>query len=441
MSIPKAIAKPQITLIFAFDSPIPGLDGKDVGKMVSNFEFKGMVNGGYVIRGTLVDPNFNILNRLVDSGYFTETRTKPVSVIFQIRWGNKTETQFPETATKERQIAYLLSLKAAGDSADSGLLEFIAMDPPSWFLNMGDGNGGVYKGRVSDAIKQVVEEYAPKVKLDIGRTIDSEEGKWWMMRQDPKSFISSLFDWSASITQKQTQWVFAPDGFDLVIKEQAQLQSKQRGFYRFLEQEDHDTIRNWEFLADNALSVVESKLITQGLSAVSGQYLDRITDEKEEKVFVKDSRTPNKKIARIKKDQGFTKPSDADPQKVGWTSVTAIPEIYSAGDLGLQYDEYIDGRPRAMWLNLVNALMRVKLECVGHGEWSSCEGLGSDTIFVKWTSGQTDTGNKPFWWMTGNWLVYGFHHRMNRGFWFTDLYVARFDHDAEAKKVGANKES
>jgi len=128
-----------------------------------------------------------------------------------------------------------------------------------------------------------------------------------MMRQDPKTFVASLFDWSASATRKQTQWVFAPDGFDLVIKEQAELQSRQRGFYRFMDQNAHDTIRNWEFLADNALSVVQTKLITQGISAVSGQYLDRITDKNEEKVFIKDGRTPNKVIAKIKKHKGYPK--------------------------------------------------------------------------------------------------------------------------------------
>jgi hypothetical protein len=436
MSVPKAKARPQIT--FIFDLPDTGLQEQDVGKMLSSFEFKGMVNGGYVVKGKLVDPNFNMLNLLIDSGYFAETRTRPVPVIFQIRWGPKAETQFPESATK-RQIAYLLSLRASGQSADKAVLEFIALDPPSWFLNMGDASGGAYTGRASDAIRQVVNQYAPKVKLDISKTTDSEQGKWWMMRQDPKTFISSIFDWSASITRKQTQWVFAPDGMNLVIKEQAELISKQRGFYRFMELDEHDTIRNWEFLADNALSTVETKLVTQGISAISGQYLDRITDKNEDKVFIKDSRTPNKKIANIKDDQGFKKPPDAKPQEVGWSSVTTIPEIYSAGDLGLRYEEYIDGRPRAMWLNLVNALMRVKIECVGHGEWSSCEGLGVDTAFIKWTTAKKGSGpDKPYWWMSGNWLVYGFHHRVNRGFWFTDLYLARFDHDASAKKVGGS---
>lgn len=418
------------------DLPPLGLAEKDIGRLMSSFEFKGMVNGGYIIKGQFVDPNFNVLNRLIDSGYFLESRIRPIVATFQMRWGSKEIAKFPESATKEKQSAILLSLKAVDGGADKSELEFIAIDPPSWFLNMGDGSGRVYKGRVSEAIKQVVQEYAPGIKLDIGSTIDSKEGRWWMMRQDPKSFISSLFDWSASITQKKTQWIFTSDGFDLTIKEQAQLMSTQRGFYRYQEGQDHDTIHSWEFLADNALSVVQTKLITQGLSAVSGQYLDRITDEEEEKVFVKDSRTENKKIARIQQDQGFTKPPDAAPQQVGWSSVATIPEIYSAGDLGLPYDEYIDGRPRAMWLNLVNSLMRVKLRVVGHGEWSSSKGLGCDTVFVKWGAKRSTYEYKPFWWMTGNWLVYGFHHRMTRGFWWTDLYLARFDHDAMAKKVG-----
>ena len=67
MSVPKAQARPQITLIF--DLPTLEIDDPDLGKMLSTFEFKGMVNGGYIIRGKLIDPNFNILNRLVDSGY------------------------------------------------------------------------------------------------------------------------------------------------------------------------------------------------------------------------------------------------------------------------------------------------------------------------------------------------------------------------------------
>jgi hypothetical protein len=293
----------------------------------------------------------------------------------------------------------------------------------------------VWKGRVDQVIKKVVNKYAPLVNVDVGRTTDSEQNQWWMMRQDPKTFISSLMDWSASITQRKTQWLVEVDGYEMLIKEQAAISSKQRAFYRFFASSDHDTIAKVTLRADNALSAVQTKLVTAGLASISGQYLDRITDKKEEKVFIKDSRTSNKQIAKTNDNQSFTKPPDAESPRVGWSEITSIPEIYSAGDLGLRFDEYIDGRPRAMWLNMMNSLLRAKFNIIGHGEWSDCRGLGVDTVFIKWTCARGDSGQE-FWWVAGNWLVYGFHHIVTPAGWNTDLYCARFDHDAAAKQVG-----
>lgn len=433
MSVPKIQHLPQVTIIFE----MPGFK-YDVGGQFINLDFKGMVNGGYSIKATLVDPHFNFLNLLIDSGYFQNSRTEPIVVRFQLRWGAKKDTSFPETATRE-QIAYLTSLKANGAGSDKAELTFEAIDPPSWFLNNGDSNGGVYKGKVSEVLKQVINTYAPEIILSIGNTIDTPHGKWWMMRQDPKSFISSLFDWSSSITKSKTQWIFAPDGINLSIKEQGELISRQRAFYTHFDSKEIDTIKDWEFLSNNALSAVQTKLVTQGLSSISGRYFDRKTDKDEKIVFAKDMNTPNKQTARVKIDKGFTKPDDSagKSKTAGWSSITAIPEIGSAGDLGLQYDEYIDGRPRTMWLNMVNTLMRVKFSCSGHGEWSSCQGLGVDTIFVKWRSANSnDNNNKPYWWMTGNWLAYGFHHRITKKYWWTDVYAARYDYNAASKQVG-----
>ncbi len=167
---------------------------------------------------------------------------------------------------------------------------------------------------------------------------------------------------------------------------------------------------------------------------MSGQYLDKVTDQQEQKVFAKDQTTTAKKIAKTTGDQSFTKPPDGEPQQVGWSSVSAIPEIYSAGELGLRYEEYVDGRPRGMWLNMVNNLMRMKLTVLGHGEWSDCLGLGTDTVFIRWVTAPDDTGK--LWFKTGNWLVYGFHHHLSRRRWLTDLFIARFDHDAQGERVG-----
>jgi len=271
-----------------------------------------------------------------------------------------------------------------------------------------------------------------------------------MMRQDPKTFLSSLIDWSPSVTQNKTHWTISMDGGrdfgdngSINIKEQAELVSQQRAFYRYWEGEGHNTVRDWEFLSNNALSITEAKIITQGLSAISGQYLDRITDKNEEFLFAKDSSTPSKKIASVRKEGATTRPDDspgAGPQKIGWTSINAIPE-HNAGDLGIKYNEYIDGRPRGMFLNLLNSLFRMKLTVMGHGEWSNVKGLGIDTVYLKWFNHPSSEDGETIYFLTGNWIVYGFHHKISRGTWNTDLYMARYDWDAIADKVGGSAKS
>ncbi len=190
-----------------------------------------MVNGGYIVRAKLFDTHFNLLKALIENGYLEESRTKPVPIKFQLlaSEGGK----FPESATRP-QIAILASVHGSGGSTDSGRFEFVAIDPPSWFLNTGDGAGAHFQGKVSSVIRQVVNRYAPAINLEIGETVDSEYGQWWMMRQDPKTFISSLMDWSSSVTQRKTHWLIAADGTKLVIKEQAQLPSNRRAFLPIL---------------------------------------------------------------------------------------------------------------------------------------------------------------------------------------------------------------
>lgn len=438
MSIPKAQSRPQVYLAFEFDS---GLPSEDIGPFLSSFEYKAMVNGGYIIRGKFFDTNFNRLDTLIDSGYFDNTRdaSKSVKVRFKLKWGPDGEARYPESATKQR-IACLLTLKhSSSDSSDKGLLEFVAIDPPSYYLNMGDAGGQAYKGRASDVIRQVINDYAPNIKLTISQTTDDEQNKWWLHRQDPKTFISSIIDWSSSITRQKTHWMFNPKDFRLELKEQADYESKQRAYYTLLTDKNHSDVKTWDLLSDHGLSLTQTKLVTQGISAISGQYLDKITDADERKLFAKDSRTTNKLIARTRPDRSFTKPPDGSgigPPRVGWSSVSGIPEIWSAGDIGLNYEDYIDGRPRGMFLNMINSVMRAKFTIIGHGEWSDCDGLGVDTVYLHWTKGKASFDNKPHYWMTGNWIVYGFHHKLSRAFWYTDLYCARFDHDSLSRKVG-----
>lgn len=432
---PKPELRAQVRIIFI-------IDGNRIDATDSFFkvDFKAMVNGGYILKAELYDWNFAINSELVKRGYFKKSRTEPLLVEFQLLHG--AESQPPEQATKV-QYAYVISLKASGSSGDRGMIEFVAMDPPSWLLNCGDAFGGCFKGRVDEVMRQVISRYGVaagsgiirRINANISKTTDSPNNKWWMMRQDPKTFISSLLDWSSSVTEGRTHWLVESDGDQFNILEQSKSVSRQRAYYRYYSGESTN-IRNWEFLSDNALSSVQTKLLAQGASALSGIYLDRTTDKSEEIVYVKDATTKNKQIASVDDWQSTSKPPDGKPPKAGWTSISCIPEIGSAGEIGKKYSEYIDGRPRGMWLNMINSLLRTRITIPGHGIWSDCVGLGVDTIFLRWVQIKTD--GEQEWWMTGNWIVYGFHHKVTRGGWSTELYCARYDYDATAKKVGSS---
>lgn len=399
-----------------------------------------MLNGGYIVRATLIDTHFNLLQELIENGYLEKSRSQLLQMRFRIKWGSGSPPT-PEKST-EYQTVNVIGMRSWGNKANKGYLEFIGIDPPSWYLNTGDGSGRAYTGNIKSVIEQVVAEYAPDIDLEVSETTDSTYNTWYMMRQDPKSFINSMLDWSSPITKNKTHWLIVVDGNRLEVKEQAAIPSTPRAYYRFWDGRANDTIIRWELLSNNALSIAETKLVTQGLSTISGQYLDRITDEGESIVYAKDTNTPHKKIADTKEHQSFTKPNDANkagPQRVGWTSMPSMPEIYSAGEIGLNYDQYVDGNARGMFLNLTNNLMRMKLTVIGHGEWSSCKGLGTDTVFIKWMSRDRDDGaGKKLWFLSGNWLIYGFHHKVMHGEWRTDLYLSRYDYNAVANKVGGS---
>lgn len=428
--LPKTHAQPQVSVQFDL------LGNREFGHLFRKFEFKAVINGGYIVRAKLFDPSFNMLQLLAKSGYLSGSRSKVLRMRFRILAGPADQITSPEMATKP-QIVNIISVQAINKVVDKGYLEFIGIDPPSWALNTGDASGVAFRGRVSSVIKQVVAKYAPTVQVDIGETVDSDENRWWMMRQDPKTFISSLLDWSSSITQQKTQWIIAMDDDKLIIKEQAELQSKARGYYRFWDGAK-STIHSWAMLGNNALSITNTKLVTQGIATVSGQFLDRIMDQDERLVFAKDTTTPNKQIARTTEKEAFTRPNDAPgaaPPTIGWSAMSAIPEVYSAGELGLRYEQYIDGRPRGLFLNLANGLMRLKLRVVGHGEYSNLLGLGVDTIFLRWTAEPNPEYPDHLYFLSGHWLIYGFHHVVDRGAWWTDLYVSRYDFNAAAKRV------
>lgn len=411
-------------------------DDTNYGERYSSFNYKATLNGGYIISGEIDDPYYATLQKLTRDKFKT-SRTEVLQVKFRIRKSD--QAQYPETATRF-QIANVISLEGEGRYTNRSYIKFIAIDPPSWYLNSGNGTGEVFTGNISQVVKQVVAKYAPSVTCEISETIDSKQNKWAMLRQDPKAFIQSLMDWSPSVTAKRTNWIitvgnngdFLSQSY-IRIKEQAELESKRRAVYTFNKRGANNTIQNWTMIVNNALSLVDTQLVTQGMSAVTGQYLDVASDQRQTKVVVNDANTRNKVIARTNELQATSKPNEDINKSVynanGVTSIKAIPE-HNAGDLGIKYQDYIDGRARNFYLQLNKLLNRVKVTVLGHGEWTGTEGLGIDTVFLEWY----DVDGEPYF-LAGNWIIYGYEHFIESGQWRTDLYLCRSDWNATATKV------
>jgi hypothetical protein len=56
--------------------------------------------------------------------------------------------------------------------------------------------------------------------------------------------------------------------------------------------------------------------------------------------------------------------------------------------------------------------------------------LGVSKLKILWK----DPDDKDYF-LDGDWLVYGFHHIVTPGHWYTDVYCARLDYDALGKPI------
>ena len=421
---------PQVNLHFDFAAI-----GGNPGNFYRWLTFTCWVNNGYTLRCRLHDNNRSILNKwMIKQKYFKEVRKAPSHVKFQILAGP--DGKYPDSATKQGD-AIITSFKSVttSDSNWANDVEFEAISPPDWYLWNGAAAGKLYTGKVSDVIKQCCEEYLKPggISVQVSKTTDSEQGQWWMMRQDPHTFISSLMDWSSSITSKRTNWLVEvqDEGQTLKIYELAESESKNRGVYRLGPQ---GSVVGLEILGDNAFSLSSTKLVTAGLSSISGTYYDKKTDKAEEQVYAKDKTTPGKKFANVDGDdtKSYDPPPDSEPpdsKVAGYTAIHAIPE-FNAGELGVHYQDFIDGCARNIYLQNLALLHRIRVTVIGTGEYSDGVNLGSDTIYIIAKDSQDDAV-----YLEGFWLLQGFQHRVSKDRWYVDLYCTRNDVMAQADYV------
>ena len=402
--------------------------GKDVGQWVDLLKWSSFINGGYVVYARFYDPTLKVFSDIMDSKYLADARKEPLPISFSLRWGVESSLDQAETDTRVAYITNVVSLNT--DSAgSSGYFEFVAIDPPSWWLNYGDSDGAAYTGSVHQVITRIVNKYAPNIKLEISSTTDSSTNTWHQMRQVPKDFILSLLDWSSSVTNNRTSWVVASVDEKLIIKEQAELKSADFGEYSINTNYPgaHNCIR-WEVLSDNYLTSLQTAMDSSGISAVSGLYVSKDdTNPVRDKAIVSDNNTQNKRNIQLTDEQSFAKPTNLER---GWSSIRSIPED-SAGAVGVNYQDYIDGRARGIYINMLYGLFRMKIRVYGSPKVSDSSQLGVSKVTVR----MHDAGGDPYIY-DGSWMCYGFEHiydRDNR--WYTDLYISRFDHDAASQKI------
>ena len=432
LPVPYSALSPSPYIKFSIDD-----DNLDWGPRVTLLEMIGMVNTGYVMEVTIQDGEEELLTKFTERDYFNIGRKEPSYAYFRFKSGPGDNWRIPEDSTKIQE-AIITHFEFFTPPDDRTYIKIIAIDPPSYFLNMGDASGKSYQGRVDQVITKVVKQYAPEIEFEMKETTDNELNRHYMMRQDAKTFMMSLLEWSTPLNQTSTNWLIQVDGKKMAISDQGSLTPKNRGYYKRHTSEEFDMIIEARTQSNNALKLAAVKIYSAGAGSTAGDYLDRITDPDEVKTVARDSTTTEKIIPYVDEFYSFKKPPDdpsSEPPKIGSTYIPPIPEYYSSGDLGLDYEKYIDGRARNDYLTLLTSVIKSKIKIPGHGEFIDTFGLGVDTIFINWRKLSSEEAPDQLFWMFGHWIVYGFRQRLSYGSWFTELYITRADEDAKAKKA------
>lgn len=423
--------------------------GQEIGsERFDYFEWSSFLNRGYAVKVVINDFLYNYLN-LISNSYLKTARITPTPLSFALEWGNAAT----ETLITPECLAYITEISAKG-KPNSGKIQFSAIDPPSYALNHGSSDGGVFTGNISTVIKNVANKAfeetlkfapidpttnkKPFIKLDVTDTVDNKNGLWYPMRMDPMTFILSLLEWSTSLTKLNTQWVVA-SGIEynksnagtiaipvLYIKQLPELISKLNGITDIgiidVNAVNSDII-DLHFSGNNFLSVIEENLVTQGISSTAGTYLDKSN----KKLVTNDKSTGLKFNAKdLSEFNSYTLPQIGLNKS---TSIIAVPEL-NGGEVGLNYSDYISGRPKQKFVDLNNSLMRLMIRVPGWTAVGDSTLLGVSTVVLTWINAD----GEPYF-LGGRWILYGFKHIVSRRGWFTDLYLYRIDHNAEAVEI------
>ena len=405
-------------------------DTGNIGILCTSLEWSSFLNHGYKLKVSIDDPGYKVLKSLnVDSGYFRSA----MACKFKARCRLRAVRPVVENETPWIDF-FVTSLVDTANSSERAAFVFTAIDQPSWYLCANPASGKAYRGSISDVVRQVATEFAPGIVVNVDDTIDNRQNVWYLNRQSPKNLIMRLIDFGSSVSSIKGRVVVSSGSPNILnVVDQSKIKSTDRGFFCWSSRDGKNKtpIFSYDAVKKNSWSRLISEVYTSGISITTGQFLDQVTDSEGMYTKVDDKMTSTKINVKVPIDRAFSKPNESDPPEIGRTYVEPVTPIYSAGDLGLKYRDYISGKGRQMYLDAQYDINKLIIHTVGQGGFFDGTGLGADTVTIEFI----DAAGLPFY-IHGQWIVMGFRHSCNRGQWRTSLYLSRLSYDSAAKIVG-----
>lgn len=414
--------------------------------MIEKFEWRAKINSGYVAYVEVNDPHFKFFDIIFNNEtfkYLENARQRPVKVNWTLEFFSQSTKG--KNKTSER-LGYLTNLKIYGNNT-TAKFSFFAQDPPTFLLSAGIGDGRVYKGKIGGkdgVIARCIKDFGTISEIDregsvqsliqtslasdISETNDSKNGIWPMFRLDPMNYIISLLEWSSPLTKSDSRWIISCSDEKINIKKAKDLRGKNLGVFNISSQKTNSNdIFNWDIDLNNFLTQYQARLVTAGMSSTTGEIINQ---------FVDDEATKNKvtPLQPNSKDRAPTKPKNGDdwPEGLPATFIRSIPE-HSGGEVIKNYKDYIDGRARQTFDDMLSSLMRMTICVPGVPELDDSELLGVSTCTINWAR----QGSDP-WFAHGPWIIDGFSHsyRMKpNDHWLTYIDLYRIDWDSKAVTI------
>ena len=412
-----------------------GQGGKEIGIYCIKFEWAGMLNAGHRITASFEDRSQNVLDEDTIMTLLKKAKTQDgIDVDVIIHQSSKKDKK----RTEKRSFKVLTLDSSLIGGLTSTILELVCIDEASWRLNRGICEGQAYKGKISSVITQVVNKFAKGISAQVDETTDNAENLWYDMKLDPKTFITSLLEFSSSITKNKTPLVVQCQDQEFKCREWSTLKPTKtdgRKFniaHRNADPKEITDTGEIQILSNTFLTPFSSRLYTGGISATTGLYVDPkntlLKDDRQK--FADDTNTDQKLMTSLSPNQSFTKSEDGD--KSGATFIQPVPE-HNDGDVGLKYQDYAVGRARDWYMKIINTTLRVKLTIEpGDTDFHDIYACGRDKILLEVITISKDM--KPYF-IDGPWLLYGFKHLWDIENWKTELFLSRIEHNATGTKI------